>query len=199
MKSPARAEESSVERFFDQVLWGRKIVGCAVAILLLSGVNSFGHEKTWPARQLKETFPQATRFTSQQVTLNGTQIERVERELNARLPPEDRRPTFYPAYQGGEKIGMVIFVDETGENGPIDIGIALNRSGEIAAVKILAHREKSIITREDFLKRFVGKSARDVLKLEDEIVPLKYAPRASKAVIRAVKKALLIKQEVFGN
>lgn len=199
MLSPARFEESSMAKSFHRISLGKKIVGWAVAFLLLSAVNSIAHQKTWPARQLKETYPQATRFSSQQVTLNNTQIERVERALNSRLTPDDRRPTFYPAYQGDQKFGMVIFVDETGENGTIDIGVALDSKGQIAAVKILAHREKSIITKEDFLKRFIGKSARDVLKLEDEIAPLKYAPLASKAVIRAVKKALLLKQEVFGN
>ncbi len=170
-----------------------------MGILILMTPNSFGHQKIWPGKQLKETMPQATRFTSQQATLNNTQIERIEQSLKARLGQEDLKPTFYPAYQGEEKIGMVIFVDETGQNGIIEIGVALNRAGQISAVKILDHREKGAIKKEEFLKQFIGKSSRDILKMEEEIIPHSDAIEASKAVIRGIKKALLLKQEVFGH
>jgi Na+-translocating ferredoxin:NAD+ oxidoreductase RnfG subunit len=173
--------------------------GCVMAILLMFADNSFAHQKVWPGRQLKETFPQATRFTSQQASISNAQAERIERTLNARLSSEDRRPTFYPAYEGDKKIGMVIFVDETGQNGIMDIGVALNNAGEIVSVKILKHRENNAITKESFLRQFIGKTTGDILKIEDEIIPQQNAVQASKAVIRAVKKSLLLMQEVFRN
>ncbi len=177
----------------------RVVCGLVWVALMLTGVDAFGHQKIWPGRQLKETLPQATRFTSQQVALNAAQIEKIERALNARLSSEDRRPTFYPAYEGDKKIGMVIFVDETGHNGIIDIGVALDSTGQIASVKILNHREKNVITQENFLRQFIGKNSGDILKIEEEVIPHQDAVQASKAVTRAVKKALLLKQEVFGN
>lgn len=168
-------------------------------ILIFTPTILFSHEKTWPGRQLRETFPEATRFTSQQAALNGAQIARIEHALNSRLTPEDRRPTFYPAYQGNEKIGVVIFVDETGLIGIIEIGVALNRDDKIISVKILEHRERSAIKRVEFLQQFVGKSAQDVRLMEEAILPQPDAVEASRAVIRGVKKALLLKQEVFGH
>jgi Na+-translocating ferredoxin:NAD+ oxidoreductase RnfG subunit len=143
--------------------------------------------------------PQATRFTSQQTSLNSTQIDRIQQDLNASLNREDQKPTFYPAFRGDEKIGLVIFVDETGQNGVIEIGVALNRAGEIVAVKILDHHEKSVIKKEEFLGQFIGKSTKDIPKIGEEIVPHPDAVEASKAVIRGVKKALLLKREVFGH
>ncbi len=180
-------------------LWRKLISGLSFAILMLTVIDSFGHQKIWPGRQLKETYPQATRFTSQQATLSSAQIEKIERDLNTRLTSEDRRPTFYPAYQGDKKIGMVIFVDENGENGIIEIGMALDTEGKITGVKILAHREKSSIKQESFLGQFVGKSSQDFSMTDSHIAPLNDALEASKAVIRGVRKALLLKQEVFGN
>jgi Na+-translocating ferredoxin:NAD+ oxidoreductase RnfG subunit len=170
-----------------------------LSILTFTATNTSSHQKIWPGKQLKETMPQATRFTSQQVSLNSTQVERIERALKVRLGQEDLKPTFYPAYQGEEKIGMVIFVDETGQNGIIEIGVAFNRAGEIAAVKILDHRERGGIKKEEFLGQFIGKSSRDISSMEESIVPHSGAIEASKAVIRGIKKALLIKQEVFGH
>jgi len=175
------------------------LIGLVVSMLVFTSTVSWSHEKRWPGRQLKETFPQASRFTSQQVTLSNTQIERIERTLGTRLTSDDRRPTFYPAYQGEKKAGMVIFVDETGENGIIEIGVAVNAEGKIAGVKILAHREKSIIKQEDFLGQFIGKSSQDLTKPDQGMTPLEDALEASKAVIRGIRKALLLKQEVFGN
>lgn len=182
-----------------KVSWGEIGAGWTLLVFVLIVANSFAHEKTWPGRQLKQTFPEATRFTSQQVTLSSSQVERIQRAINTRLTTEERSPTFYPAYQADERIGMVIFVDETGENGIIEIGIALNSSGQIAGVKILAHREKSTIKKVEFLGQFIGKSAQDAQSLEDRVVPLNDALQASKAIIRGVKKALLIKREAFGN
>ncbi|MCI0527919.1 MAG: hypothetical protein L0Y56_10830 [Nitrospira sp.] len=171
----------------------------ATLILTLTPAILFSHEKTWPGRQLKQTYAEATRFTSQQVTLSSTQVERIERDLKSHLTPEDRRPTFYPAYQDDQRIGMVIFVDETGPNGVIEIGVALNNLSQITAVKILDHREKGAIRSEEFLQQFIGKSPLDVLKMQDEITPHPKAVDASKAIIRGVIKALLLKREVLGN
>ncbi len=185
--------------FFNRPLQRRVVCGLVWVALMLTGIDAFGHQKIWPGRQLKETLPQATRFTSQQVALNAAQIEKIERDLNTRLTSEDRRPTFYPAYQGDKKIGMVIFVDENGENGIIEIGMALDTEGKITGVKILAHREKSSIKQESFLGQFVGKSSQDFSMTDSHIAPLNDALEASNAVIRGVRKALLLKQEVFGN
>lgn len=178
---------------------GTKIGIMAVLILTLTPTILFGHQKTWPGKQLKETLPEASRFTSQQANLSGTQVEKIERALKTRLTPEDKRPTFYPAFRGDQKIGMVIFVDETGQNGIIEIGVALDTLGRILSVKILEHRERSGIKREEFLKQFAGKSSKEAVTLEETIAPNPDALEASKAVIRGVKKALLLKQEVFGH
>jgi len=180
-----------------KIAQGKIISGWLVVVLIFTVVNSWAHEKTWPGRQLKQTYPQATRFTSQQATLNSGQIERIEQALNARLTPDDRRLTFYPAYKGDQKIGMVIFVDETGENGLIEIGVAINQDGKITAVKILDHRESGAIKKEEFLRQFVNKSIQDIPQMEEQISLQPNAVEASRAVIRGVKKALLLKQEVF--
>jgi transcriptional regulator of nitric oxide reductase len=176
-----------------------KISILAAMLLMISSAEISAHQKTWPGRQLQQTFAQATRFTSQQATLSGTQIEQIERILKTRLTPEDRRPIFYPAYRGNQKIGWVVFVDETGDYGPMEIGVAMDNDGRIAAVKMLEHRENRAIERKEFLEQFNGKAIGDVLKLDEQVPELNEAPQASRAVIRAVKKALLLKQAIYGK
>ncbi|HLG21622.1 MAG TPA: FMN-binding protein, partial [Candidatus Manganitrophaceae bacterium] len=132
--------------------------------------------------------------------LSAEQIGRIEQALGERVEAESRAPTFYPAFaKAGEKIGFVLFADQAGENGPIEMGVAVDPQGKVRHVTIFSSREDKKIGQPAFLDQFNGKSAKDPLKIGADITPVAGAEKASQAVANGVRKVLLIKQEVFGE
>lgn len=169
-----------------------------VALMVSSSVSA--HQRGWPGKRLAQTFPEAAKFTSRQVTLSMDQIGRIEEAIGERLEPESRVPTFYPAFgKAGEKIGFVLFTDQIGENGAIEMGVAIDREGKVRHVAIFASREDKRIGKDEFIDQFHGKTVKDPLKVGADITPAAGAEKGSQAMATGVRKVLLIKQEVFGE
>ena len=175
------------------------IVVMVVAAVLFS-MTASAHQKGWPGKRLREAFPEANKFTSQQVTLSADQISRIEQAIGEKLEPESRVPTFFPGLnKAGEKRGFVLFADQTGENGKIEMGVAVDTQGIIRNVVIYTSREDRRIRQPEFLDQFKGKSMKDTLKLGTDLTPVPGAEKASQAIVTGVRKVLLIKQEAFGE
>ncbi|MBI5197209.1 MAG: FMN-binding protein [Nitrospirae bacterium] len=174
---------------------------CVFGVALLAWApGSDAHQKGWPGKRLSQTFPEAAKFTSRQVTLSAAQIAAVEEKLGERLEAESRTPTFYSALdKAGTKIGFVLFADQTGELGAIEMGVAVDSEGKVRHVVVFSSRENRGISKEDFLDQFHGKAVADLLKVGEDIIPVVGAEKATHAVANGVRKVLLIKQSVFGD
>lgn len=173
------------------------LIGLAVLFLLGTAV---AHEKKWPEKRLKQAWTEAQSFTSKQVSLGSGQISELKNN-GIQIGAEDRSPTFYFAQdknaQSGEKaktLGIILFIDEAGANGVMEISIAMGTDGRIKKIDIWEHSENSLIAKEDFLKQFVGKSSKDSF---DDYRAVPGAEKASEAVAKSAKKALKISNIVF--
>src|SRR3989304_6248143 len=123
-----------------------------IFVMVVLGPSASAHQKGWPGKRLSQTYPEAVKFTSRQVTLSSDQIGRIEQAIGERVEPENRVPTFYPAFnKAGEKIGFVLFADQIGENGAIEVGVAIDREGKVRHVAIFASREDKRIGKDEFL------------------------------------------------
>ncbi|MFZ5862500.1 MAG: hypothetical protein ACOYXR_06670 [Nitrospirota bacterium] len=176
----------------------------AIAVTAMMGLAlasaAQAHQKGWPGKRLSQTFPDAAKFTSRQVTLSADQLGRIEQAIGERVEPENRTPTFYPAFNtAGEKIGFVLFTDQAGENGPIEIGVAVGSEGAVRRVAVLSSREDKRIVKDDFLDQFRGKTVKDPLTVGTDVTPVAGAETASRALAIGVRKALLIAREAFGE
>lgn len=169
-----------------------------MALFLVSVADA--HQKGWPGKRLSQVFPEAAKFTSRQVTLSPDQLARIEQALGERVESESRTPTVYPAFdKAGNKIGFVMFADQAGENGSIEVGVAVDAEGKVRHVTVLESREDRRLAKQDFLDQFQGKTVKDVLKLGADLTPVAGAEKASQAVATGVRKVLLITQEAFGE
>ncbi|MBI4714376.1 MAG: hypothetical protein HY760_00240 [Nitrospirae bacterium] len=165
-------------------------------VLLAGAPGSDAHQKGWPGKRLSQTFPDAAKFTSRQMTLSTAQIASVEEKLGERLEAENRTPTFYSALdKAGAKIGFVLFSDQAGELGAIEMGVAVDPEGKVRHVAVFSSREDRRIGKEEFLDQFHGKTAADPLKVGEDITPPAGAEKASQTVANGVRKVLLIKQD----
>ena len=64
-------------------------------------------------------------------------------------------------HEKNKTIGTIFFVDEYGDNGSMEISVAMGVDGLVKKVDIWEHSENALVTKEDFLKQFLGKTAKD--------------------------------------
>ncbi|MDI6809057.1 MAG: hypothetical protein QME66_08775 [Candidatus Eisenbacteria bacterium] len=174
----------------------------ATALFFAQGLEA--HERTWPGKRLKNLWPEANKFTSKQVTLSAPQVEHLEKD-GIKLGVEDKSPTFYFAQvkdKASGKLtttGIILFVDEYGANGRMEISVGITPTNEVAKIDIWQHSENKKVAQADFLGKLVGKKHGDSFEVGKGYQPVPGAEEASEAVARGVRKALAVADAVFGK
>jgi hypothetical protein len=175
-----------------------------VALFLTFTSYLEAHEKKWPEKRLRQSWPAAQSFTSKQMSLTSSQISLLKTE-GVKIGTADQSPTFFfaqeksPSSDTSKTLGIILFVDEYGANGLMEVSVAMGEDGQTKKIDIWEHSENPMISKDDFLKQFVGKSAKDSFVINKDYRPLSDATTASVAVARAVEKALKITNIVFGK
>jgi len=173
-------------------------------IALLHPQGVIAHESAWPAKRLNSVWPEAVKFTSRQVALSATHVAELTGD-SIRLSLADKTPTFYfPQAREQDtgrlaNAGVIIFIDEYGANGLMEISVGVTPAGEVAKVNLWQHSEDERVAQAAFLGQFIGEKGRDSLEERRVVQPVKGAETASRAVVRAVRKALAIINAVYGN
>ena len=168
---------------------------------MLSSI-ALGHEKQWPERRLKQVWPEAQSFTSKQITLTPSQISELKNE-GVKVGPENRNPIFYFAQAAGAtsverlNLGVILFTDETGENGRMEISVAVGLDGAIKKIDLWEQSENPLVKKEDFLQQFVGKTVKDSFIANKDYRPVEKALKASEAVAQSARTALKIANLAF--
>ncbi len=181
---------------------GNKIFFYVAAFLLTFCHLAQGHEKKWPERRLRQAWPSAESFTSKQVALSPNQISDLKAE-GIEIASNEKNPIFYLAQSkvaapgSLQNLGAILFVDEPGDNGLMEISVAIGNDGQIKKIDIWESSENQLISKDDFLKQFVGKSSKDSFLTNKDFKPVEAAPKASIAVSKAAQKAIKISSLIF--
>jgi len=138
------------------------------AFCLFIPISTWGHEAGWPGKRLAKVFPKAKKFSSKKVTLNPEQIGRIEKATGEKIGAEEKTPTFYLAYGTPEKkeeqkaspspqpikekeddkpqlLGAVVFIDALGQNGNMEVNVAIDKQGKLLSVSFWSHSENKKI------------------------------------------------------
>ncbi len=151
------------------------------------------HQRTWPGKRLAEVMPSASKFTERAVTLRADQVAWVEKSLGEGIRTEDKTPSFYVGVDDkGRSIGVVVFVDATGDNGKIEIGVAIDPSGAVMKVSMFEHSESGAVSSKEYLGEFTGKKAGDKFKLGEDVKAPSGGGKAGQAIATATRRALLL-------
>lgn len=170
------------------------------SLILIGSVQ--GHEKKWPEKRLRQVWTQAQSFSSKQISLSPSQISTLNAE-GVKIGSEDRSPTFYfaqekiPSSDKAKTIGVILFIDEYGANGLMEISVAMNPEGTINKIDLWEHSENSAVAKNEFLSQFTGKSAKDSFITNKDYHPAPESLKASEAVAKAALKALKITNVIF--
>jgi Na+-translocating ferredoxin:NAD+ oxidoreductase RnfG subunit len=172
------------------------------ALMYPQGV--LAHESAWPAKRLSTVWPEAAKFTSKQVALGASQVAKLTGD-SIRLSLADKTPTFYFAQVRDQDTGkfatagVIIFIDESGANGLMEISVGVTPAGQVAKINIWQHSEDERVAQAAFLDQFIDEKRSDSLEQRRVVQPVKGAEVASQAVARAVRRALAIINAVYGK
>ena len=140
---------------------------------------------------------------SQSVTYKKVEIG-GDAALKARLVkrlgylPAKSSYTFYVATTGGKVDGYALFDEENGEHLPISFAVKLTATGSVERQEIVCYREArgDEVRDQSFRKQFVGKTTRDPITVDKDIVAISGATISSRAMAVGVKRAAVLFEEL---
>lgn len=186
------------------LIYRRPRAGILLAIIFLMvsmPLLTNAHETAFPQQKLAAIFPKAKKFVQRNVMLASEKIAAIEKELGAKLRPEDQKPIFYiPIGEIDSKkkpIGLVLFADVKGPRGVIDGAVGLNMQGKVVKVDVYSHKEANAIASEQFLKQFIGMGIDAAFKVGEDVAAVEGHEDASQAVALLPKKTLVMGYALF--
>ncbi len=134
--------------------------------------------------------------------LNGSLVHHKKRSRSRSKSANVEKKTaieFIFAIKDGKKTAVAIIDAQPGKWGPVKFIIALDLEGSVTRVEVMSYKEKRgrPIARRSFLRQFERKTGKDALKVRKDIVGISGATISSKAAAFAVKKAIVLYEELY--
>ena len=161
---------------------------------------------------LKKVFGEGVEITTETKELVDPELSKIKERLDGSLvffqkgskSKEVSASTtieFYFASKNGTKTGVVIFDEEPGKWGPVDFIIALDLNGAVTRVEVLSYEEKrgQPIARRSYLSQYDGKTSKSALTVGKDITGVSGATISSRCATFAVKKAIVLYEELYLN
>jgi FAD:protein FMN transferase len=125
-------------------------------------------------------------------TLDDATRTKLERASGLRFPEPSY--VFFIATQSGKPQKYAVQLDEIGKSEPITFMVGMSPEGKVTDVVIMVFRESRgwEVKEKRFLNQFRGKTLRNSIRVDEDIINYTGATLSSKAVARGVKRALLL-------
>jgi hypothetical protein len=145
---------------------------------------------------LRDFFRHSEAVTYHRYVLGGADKDRLKRRLG--YAPARDHYTFFVASTGGRVDGYALIDEENGEHLPITFAVKLSPAGVVERQEIVVYREPrgDEVRDAGFRRQFVGKSARDAISANDDIVAISGATISSRAMAVGVKRAVVLFDEL---
>jgi Na+-translocating ferredoxin:NAD+ oxidoreductase RnfG subunit len=148
---------------------------------------------------IKLVFPSSERVSKESKELSAQQQAQIEQKLRLRLDGPQQQ--IYRGETAGKTDGYAMIVNEIGKEQFITFIVGITPEFRVKKVALMVFRETRGAEVEDqrFTNQFRGKSARDPLQIDADIIGITGATLSSRAFCRGTKKALLICQTLYGK
>lgn len=182
------------------------LFGSSIAVLLAAGPAP-GALCVWrqPDSDIAATFGSGGSYKTVFVDINETRRLSIEKRLGFALDADETQFKFFPVYRKGNQVGTVMTHAGKGQFGAIEVVVAVvpgDSGAEVKEVRIQRDREKAkaALRSKEFLRQFTGMTASDHFAVTPEGPGLKPAAKgaekASQAVAKAVRKLLVVYDEL---
>lgn len=159
---------------------------------------------------LKEVFPADFEIKTETKVLEGETLEKIKARLGGNLEyfqegsesakvEAETKIEFNFGYSGGEKKGVAIIDVQPGKWGPVTFITALDVSAQVRRVRVMGYEEirGRPIAEASFMNQYRGKTSSSALEVGRDIVGISGATISSRAATFAVKKAIVMYEEVY--
>lgn len=149
---------------------------------------------------LKEIFPEAARTVDETRTLSAAQRSRLEHDLGRRQD-EDEIVVTRVFDAGGALRGYAVVSEEVGKYRPITFMVGANADLTVRDVAVLIYRESrgGDVKRRRFLNQYRGKSARDPIDVNRDIINISGATISVRSMNAGVKRVLAELVTLYGT
>jgi Na+-translocating ferredoxin:NAD+ oxidoreductase RnfG subunit len=176
-----------------------KIIFCGIAFALVCALAAPARADQvyyTPRDLLADFFRSSQNVTYKKVQLDAAERQRLQRRLG--YTPARDSYTFYVATSGAHVDGYAFIDDEKGEHLPITFAVKLSPDGKVLRQEVVVYREArgDEVRDERFRAQFVGKSARDAIETNQDIVAVSGATISSRAMAVGVKRAVVLFDEL---
>lgn len=171
--------------------------GIAFALLCATAAPARADQVYFTPRDLLADFFRASQnVTYKKVELDAATKQRLQHRLG--YTPARSSYTFYVATSGGRVDGYAFIDEEKGEHLPITFAVKLSPEGKVVRQEVVVYREArgDEVRDERFRAQFVGKSARDAIETNQDIVAVSGATISSRAMAVGVKRAVVLFDEL---
>ncbi len=141
---------------------------------------------------LKRVFPEASEILTDRLLLSPEDRKTLEDTLRRRLYEEGF--LVYIGKKGDEILGYAVITQEVGKFHPFDFIVAVGPNGKIKDVAVLIYRESrgGEVARRRFTHQFVGKSTKNPIRINKDIINITGATMSVVCMCEGVKKVLAV-------
>jgi len=138
----------------------------------------------------KICFPAADRFEAETIRFTAEQKTAIEKKSGVKVLNRGNR--LWTAWEGTNRLGVLIADHVLGKHEIIDYAVALDLSGVVLQVEVLEYRESHgyEIRGAKWRDQFKGKTAGSPLKLNDDIFNISGATISCRHVAEGIRRVL---------
>jgi thiamine biosynthesis lipoprotein len=164
----------------------------ASAVMAAAAVPAAAEVYLTEAQALGVIFGEHVIPRREQKVLDPELRARLEHASNLHFP--EASYAFFISGQAGQPQRYGVVMSEIGKTEPITFMVGMNDQGKVSEVVIMEFRENRgwEVKEKRFLNQFRGKTARNSIRVDEDIINYTGATLSSKAVARGVKRALLL-------
>jgi Na+-translocating ferredoxin:NAD+ oxidoreductase RnfG subunit len=167
--------------------------------LFVPGVVAYAADYLTLEQSQKQLFPEADRFSHQQIVLNASQQQAIE-SLSG-LPIRSTKWQIISAHKGNEILGYLLADNVIGKFELITYAVALDSLGNVRQVEILSYRESHgyEIRLPAWRKQFIGKSVKSPLRVGSDIANISGATLSCNHVTDGIRRIVAIVRTCLDN
>jgi len=182
----------------------------AVVGVLVMTSTVFAMELLTKEQALKQIFPDVDKIIEEKQAIAPAEEARIKDRLDGELVfhskdskskevEAKKEYTFYFGMKSGKKVGAAVIEEEPGKWGPVKFIIGVDLNGKVKDLAVMSYSEKRgrPIAMRSFLSQFIGKGSSDPIAVRKDIRGVTGATISSQCSAFAVKKAIVLYDELY--
>lgn len=151
-----------------------------------------------PESDMRLFFPQATAHRAELRILSGLRSE-LSQQLHRQPTGDENALRLNRIFEGENSLGAIVTRRVKGENGGIELVLAIDNEGAVRGLRLQRLREPDVaaqaLQNTNWLASFAGKHAQDPWKLGEDVASVgANGQRSAEAIVDAVRSLLVLNE-----